>query len=215
MYNLFRKQGPGALFTFAEMMKGAGLNPQDASDCQCARSFLQSNRDVLMLFADFFWSKPEYQQYLNNGHSDDEIFGLMCEAMVNNSIFPVWSDRYDPGKFWKLMDLDAYIWLRENRGRAIASEVGTKAIELLSMRQKLPSIADRYELPQLPRDGVFISLPSGERVQCPVKACGERFLNLQQWMRHCMQKHPEFCDFPETKGKGRAKTGLDALFNDR
>jgi len=214
LYNLFHQAGPGALFTFAEMMTGAGLNPKDASDCQCARSFLQGNRDVLLLFADFFWGRPEYQQYLSDGHSDDEVFHLMCNAMLQYSVYPVWSDRYDPNKLWKLMDLDAYIWLRENRGRAIAHEVGTKAIELQSIRQKFPSIADRYEIPQLPRDGVFISLPPGERVQCPVRGCGERFLDLQQWMRHCMQKHPGYCDFPETRENQRPKKGLDALFED-
>jgi hypothetical protein len=165
--------------------------------------------------SDIQWGQPEYEEYLSNGHSDDEIFKLMSCAMLQYSVFPVWADRFDPGNFWRLMDLDAYIWLRENRGKAIASEIGTKGVELESMRQKFPVIDNRYELPPVPRDGSFVMLPSGERVQCPVRNCRERFKDIEQCMRHCLKMHPGFCDFPDTQAARQPKKGLDALFDSK
>ena len=176
------------------------------------RHYLHRMREAMEAFVEWFWTNPEYEKWVNDGNSDEQILQQIVKVMVSYDVYPVWCDR-EGDERWKLMDLHAYARLREMRAFAIASEVGDKGTRMELMMKRFPrELPGKYHRPALPRDGSFIDLPRlgpGEGVLCPVEGCGLHFADSHSWKQHFSRQHPNFLP-PE---KRKAQSGLDALFD--
>ena len=173
------------------------------------RPYLQRMREAMETFVEWFWSNPQYDQYVNDGLSDEQILWKIVEVMASYDVYPVWCDR-EGDERWKLMDLDAYARLREMRAFAIVREVGEKSGKMaLMMRRFNYALPGKYHRYALPHPDGFMDPPSlgpGQGVQCPV--CGEHFRDLDAWRRHSHDGHPGYFP-PDDPGP---PTGLDSLF---
>jgi len=120
-----------------------------------ARHYIHRMRGAMETFVEWFWTTPEYEHWVTNGHSDEEILRQIVEVMVSFDVYPVWCDR-EGDERWKLMDLHAYARLREIRAFAIASEVGEKGTKMELMMNRFPrELPGKYHRPVLPREGAF------------------------------------------------------------
>ncbi len=229
--HLFRERGPGSYFDLKTMAHDCDLvlyarnRARDRYEFidPMVRRYVQRMRDATVSFVRLFWQLPQYQKYVNDGLSDEQIFHKVVGFMVENDVYPVWSDRYDQEHKWKLMDLDAYAFLRQVRANAIVNEVTDKGVEMEVMKRRFHrSLPGKYERPTMVRDGSFINPPligPGQGVRCPVETCGLHFSDLQSWMRHCLSEHPDFYGDGNSGGTDRKNDGdgpprgLDALFD--
>ncbi len=176
------------------------------------RRYVQRMRDATVSFVRLFWQLRQYQKYVNDGLSDEQIFHKVVGFMVENDVYPVWSDRYDQEHKWKLMDLDAYAFLRQMRANAIVNEVADKGTEMEVMTRRFHrSLPGKYKRPAMVRDGSFIEPPAigpGQGFECPVMVCRQHFSSLEALMRHSIQEHTEAYGRQDSQ----PRTGLDALF---
>ncbi len=229
--HLYRQHGPGFYFDIKTMAHDCDLvlhARNRAGDRRkiidpMVRSYVQRMRDATVTFVKLFWQLPQYDKYVSDGLSDEQIFGKIVQFMVRNDVYPVWSDRYDEERRWKLMDLDAYAYLRELRANAIVNEIADKGTEMEVMTRRFHRVLPgKYERPTMLRDGSFINPPvlgPGQGVQCPVESCGLHFPDLLSWMRHCLREHPGFYGEDDSEGNGPESgddgpdRGLDALFD--
>ena len=228
---LNRDSGPGSYFDLRTMASDCDLILYARNRAGDRREILdpmvspyvQRMRDAAVTFVRLFWQLPQYQKYVNDGLSDEQIFDKVVRFMVKNDVYPVWSDREDPERKWKLMDLDAYAYLRQMRANAIVNEVADKGTEMEVMMRRFDRyLPGKYTRPTMVRDGSFINPPligPGQGVRCPVETCGLHFSDLQSWMRHCLREHPDFYGDGNSGGTDRKNDGagpprgLDALFD--
>ncbi len=173
------------------------------------RHYVHRMREAMEAIVDWFWTSPQYQVYVTDGLSDEQIMWKIIEVMVGFDIFPVWCDR-EGDERWKLMDLDAYARLREIRANAIRSEVGEKATKMeLMMRRFHHALPGKYHPPALPFTDGFMNPPAlgpGQGVLCPVEGCGLHWRDSEAWRQHFLRAHRGFIP------PGDPPTGLDSLF---
>ncbi len=174
------------------------------------RPYIQRMREAMETFVEWFWSNPQYDQYVHDGLSDEQILSKIVEVMASYDVYPVWCDR-EGDKRWRLMDLDAYARLREIRASAIISEVGEKSTKMALMMHRFErELPGKYVRHILPHPDGFMDLPRlgpGQGVPCP--ACGQHFADVEAWKRHFRDSHPGY--FPPDDDRG-PPTGLDSLF---
>jgi hypothetical protein len=220
--HFYRSHGLGAYFDLRKLASDCDLifyARNRAGDRReildpVVRHYVQRMRDAVVAFVEYFWQLPQHQKYVNDGLSDEEIFHKVIDFMVNSDVYPVWSDRYDQERKWKLMDLDAYGWLRQMRANALVSEAKDKGRQMkVMMRRFERSLPGKFQAPSLPRD-TFIKPPAlgpGEGVPCHVEGCGLRFPDTAAWLRHARNRHPNIPEIRERDDE--PATGLDALFD--
>jgi len=172
------------------------------------RHYVHRMREAVETFVEWFWTSPQYQEYVTDGLSDEQILLKIVEVMASFDVFPVWCDR-EGDERWKLMDLHAYARLREIRQNAIISEVGEKATKMELMMRRFPrELPGKYHRQTLPSPDGFMALPTGpgEGIQCPVEGCGQHFRDSEIWKRHFLEAHRNFIP------PGDPPKGLDNLF---
>lgn len=204
--DLYRRGGLGAPFKVEEMLIGCGLDPDLRQHYAAAMRFLQIQRKKFALAMLTFFVSEEYQQYINDGLSEEELFQMLVEAAVSWNVFPVWSDK-DEDRNYKLYDMASYVHLKERRAGAICSEIERTSAELDFAFKKFPSLPGRYGKPKLATDGTMIALPN--RVQCEL--CGKHYGGQSQLVNHYIGDHPGYLNRKIDEEEDPPR-GLEALF---
>lgn len=184
-------------FTLREVMDEANLNFEDYHDHITTSRFLSKMRKVVSDFADFFWTRPEYAEYVHDGLTDKALFGRLVAAMASYEIYPLWYDS-ERNDSYELLPIEGYMRIVRQRGVAIKNEIERRATELHLLQQKFPMIAS-YASPQLETDGRFLAIPASERFQCPI--CEMKWASSVALQRHIGRRHPGAVVAPPEAGE--------------
>ena len=183
-YQEHRDSVHDATFTLREFMESAGLDHENTKDYHAAIHFLMDQRKKTGTVLDAFFSSPDYQHYVNDGLTNDQLFDRMMEAAISWEVYPVMSAAaVNPGseEGYRLMSLDDFIALKERRMNSIVNEIQGFVPTYLKLTQKFPELAARYSAPALPEiDGTL-------RVTC--EKCGATFSGQSYLIQHYLRKH--------------------------
>jgi len=183
-YQEHRDNVHDATFTLREFMESAGLDHENTKDYHAAIHFLMDQRKKTGTVLDAFFSSPDYQHYVNDGLTNDQLFDRMMEAAISWEVYPVMSAAaVNPGseEGYRLMSLDDFIALKERRMNSIVNEIQGFVPTYLKLTQKFPELAARYSAPALPEiDGTL-------RVTC--EKCGATFSGQSYLIQHYLRKH--------------------------
>lgn len=184
-----------ATFTLDEFMENSGLDLANTKDYHAAIRFLMEQRKKTSLVTDAFFSAPEYQHYVNDGLTNDQLFDKMMEAAVTWEVYPVMSAAaVNPGSEdgYRLLTLDDFIALKERRMNSIVNEVQDFVPMYLKLTQRFPELASRYSAPALPEfDGTL-------RITCD--KCGATFRSQNYLVQHYLKRHSRTAQGVETRG---------------
>jgi len=189
------KDNPRAYFTLDELLEDCDMNRENTKDYTCAMAFLKNQRAKTDKAADAFFGSPEYQEYLQQGLPDRQMFDQMMKAALSYEIYPVRSEAaFAPGatEGYRLMNLDDFAALKQRRTESMAKEFKKFVPTLLKLVQKYPELGTAYQPPALPK------LNGAVRLTC--EECGATFTSQKHLVDHYSKKHvDEGCD-EEEKG---------------
>lgn len=179
------------MFYMNEMIIGVEGNPELKTDYNRAVNMLMTERKTTENVLRHFWHSPEYEEYKNNGHTEEELWQTFMDAAKSYGVYPLYCDIQGDGKY-KLLDMKGYILILERRMRSIASEVTKKAKDFVAISEMFPTIKDQLpsidgEVARLrPFDILYPKLQPPKNV-CPM--CGHAFKDENFLKRHLRYEH--------------------------
>lgn len=176
------------MFFVNDMITSVGGNPQLRKDYNHAMGLLMNERKATEMVLTEFWNAPEYEELVNNGHTDSQIWRIFMDAAVRRGVFPCFCDPAD-GKY-KLLDLNAYVYILQRRNQSIATEVVNKARDYQRISGMFPTVHDLLpatdgEVERLrPFETLKLNPP---QYTCPF--CNEVFTDERFYKRHLVYEH--------------------------
>jgi hypothetical protein len=146
-----------------------------------------------------FWNDEVYQNYVNNGHTDSELFDKFIDTCSEYQVYPIYCDNVDG--YYKLLDLEHYVQLLKQRTFAIASEIKRRSEEVKAIQAKgidlqLPSVdgefSKRITSGDNPYETLKFPLPPPKEKEifiCPFETCKRKFTTKSGLQRHLIHKH--------------------------
>lgn len=183
----YAREGMGASFRGQRALDEMGFprnHPRHANARDWLRNFVARSRKEYRAVAEYFFSEPKYQEFVEDGLSEEAVWTKVWETCLEFDWLPVWSDPKD-GYRLKPMKGVHYVRLKERRGQAIATEVSNTVEAMKYLFQKFPALPRTYQRPELEADGVFLRLPAG--VKC--EHCGIVFSDQDELVQHHNDEH--------------------------
>ena len=175
-------------FLLRNVMDDLGLDYNDRNTYTKAVMFFMKERKVTQYGLDVFWQSEEYQRYIHEGHTNEELWHKFMKAAFSWDIYPLWSDPSDEHRY-KLLGLYDYISLLSKRRKAIQSEVSSRAEEIKAIEPKI-SILSLLK----PLDGQTQELRPYEtlklmpaRHECPL--CHNVYISAEKLAEHLERDH--------------------------
>ena len=103
-------------------------------------AFLSKQRKLMITIMDKFIKTGEYETYLQDGLTEDEIFQRYMDFLLSWEVIPLHSD-IDDGWKYKLLDLNSWMEMVDSRIRRIGSEFEEKIKTLRTAHYMLPNSA--------------------------------------------------------------------------
>jgi len=107
-------------------------------------AFFSKHRKIMLQLMDKFIQSGEYEKYIQNGLSENEIFQRYMDFLLSWEVVPLHSDSEDGWKY-KLLDLDSWMEMLNSRIRRIGTEFENKIDILRTAHNILPNSTEHVK----------------------------------------------------------------------
>lgn len=108
---------------------------QSVRNYQRFHSFLVRHRKRTDEQFEFLFTTGEFDKYLNNGYSEQEIYQKFIDCCLSYEIIPLYCDIDEK---YKLLDLESFLLVKKQRLKSAGREIKNKFDSLKKPMQVLP-----------------------------------------------------------------------------